>query len=146
MEEELGHERAPKPAKPLLGMKGKKGALLGLGETGAGGLIAGAYMDGHNAIAAEGILASHIPPREPGKRGEPKKGKTRALPDRLVARQDDICRFMTNFDAPFVNSASERDIRVLKAKQKILVVCGPKRAPKASRRSYHASTLQRSRT
>ena len=78
-------------------------------------------------------------------RGLLRKGKTQALLDRLLERQDGVCRFMTNFDVPFDNSAAERDIRVLKVKQKSQAVCTPKREPKISRRRLHASIQQRNR-
>jgi len=119
MHEQLGQEWAAKLIKLLLEMKDKKESLLEQGKTGVSDLVAEAFMEEYNAIVQEGINANPIPPRPPGKRGRIAKGKTRALLDRLHDRQDDICRFMTNFDAPFDNSAAERDIRVLKVKQKV---------------------------
>ena len=61
------------------------------------------------------------PPEVPKerKRGKIKKGKTRALIERLKKFKDDVCRFVHNFAVPFDNNQAERDVRNVKTKTKV---------------------------
>lgn len=46
-----------------------------------------------------------------GKRGRPKKGKVRALMERLQKCKGAVCLFIGDFAVPFDNNQAERDIR-----------------------------------
>lgn len=56
---------------------------------------------------------------EPKKRGKKKKGKERALIDRLIKLKDSVCLFIHNFPVPFDNNQAERDLRNVKTKAKV---------------------------
>ncbi len=68
------------------------------------------------------VIAKALNPRQgspPGKRGKPKQTKIRRLIDRMSDYQDAVLAFMEDFRVPFTNNQAERDLRMLKVKQKI---------------------------
>ena len=72
----------------------------------------------------EGILQmayaeNPMPESSPNKRGRRKKGKVRALIERLDIHRDEVCRFVHNLNVPFDNNQAERDIRMVKTKTKV---------------------------
>lgn len=54
-----------------------------------------------------------------GKRGRKKKGKARALIERLIKFKEAVCLFIRNFKVPFDNNQAERDVRNVKTKSKV---------------------------
>lgn len=77
------------------------------------------YSSRYDAIVQAGIESNPLPTQESGKRGRPKRGKTRSLLDRLQGKKDQILRFAWDWTVPFSNNEAERSIRFSKVKQKV---------------------------
>ena len=60
------------------------------------------------------------PPKRKGRRGRPKRGKTLSLLDRLKNRQDEILGYFLHPGLyPYDNNQAERDVRMMKVREKI---------------------------
>jgi len=72
----------------------------------------------YSALLQVGLKANP-PPERTGKRGRPKLGKAGSLLERLREHKGATLAFMEDFAIPFDNNQAERDIRMMKVREKI---------------------------
>ena len=79
------------------------------------------YRSRYDKIIANGYRANPllITGNKPGRRGRKKQPPARNLLDRLSRHADETLAFMYDFNVPFDNNLSERDLRMNKVRQKI---------------------------
>jgi transposase len=97
-------------------------ALVAIQNLVADAVAAGASTLDENALATQLQLyrcAAQIGITETAARGDTITKRHNALARRLIDRQDDYLRFTTNWRIPPDNNGSERDIRMIKLRQKI---------------------------
>ena len=70
-------------------------------------------------IITNEIKATCVPEPNVKPRGKPKKTKQLNFLNRCVNHKDSVLAFVHNFDVPFDNNLAERDIRMIKVKQKV---------------------------
>lgn len=70
-------------------------------------------------ILTEGYMDNPEPIRQPGQRGRTPRGKPLNLLNRMTERHTEIMAFLIGDGIPFDNNEAERDLRMMKVKQKI---------------------------
>lgn len=67
----------------------------------------------------EGVKVGLPPPIRTGKRGKPRKTKQQNFTERMLEHKGSVLAFAYDFRVPFDNNLAERDIRMMKLKDKI---------------------------
>jgi len=77
--------------------------------------ISGRYC----GIVLAGLAINPEPPPNPKRRGRPKRGKALSMLIRLEDRYEEIMGFFEHDGVPFDNNQAERDLRMMKTREKI---------------------------
>jgi len=121
----LWEEQKQKWAKPmidhLLTIKAAVEAARIAGQTALPDADLGRFLRRYKRIVNAGYAQNPIAKLPPGpkRRGRRKQSKARNLLDRFRDHPDGILAFMRDFAVPFDNNLSERDLRMMKLRQKI---------------------------
>lgn len=103
----------------LLKMKAAKERAIAQGKQSLSQATLSRYRSLYEELVQKGLKANPYKPPPKKQRGRKKKTKPRNLLERFRDYADDILRFFYDFIVPFDNNFSERDIRMMKVKQKI---------------------------
>ena len=106
-------------SKLLCKMKAAKDKAILKGKKAFSKATINRYRKEFDKIIQQGLDANPFEPPKIKKRGRVAKSKPRNLVERLQNYVDEYLLFFTDFNVPFDNNFSERDIRMMKVKQKI---------------------------
>lgn len=73
----------------------------------------------YDTLVSDALRSTPCQRSSPHKRGRTKQSKARNLAQRLRDQKQAVLAFMHDFQVPFTNNQAERDIRMMKVKQKI---------------------------
>jgi transposase len=102
----------------LRALKRAKESAQAAGQTALDPDLLQRYRMAYRKIVARGLIKNPAPERT-GKRGHPANGKARSLLLRFEKHEEAVLRFAIDFAVPFDNNLAERDLRMVKLRQKI---------------------------
>lgn len=105
----------------LMEIKGQVDAAKDSGEQALESGLVDSYHQRYQTILTEALKTypSQGDIRDKPKRGKKKQSKDKNLLDRLIKYEMETLRFMEDFQVPFDNNLAERDLRMIKVKQKV---------------------------
>jgi transposase len=105
----------------LVEIKGQVEEAKDSGKQALESSLVGSYHQRYQNILTEALKTypSEGDIRDKPKRGKKKESKDKNLLNRLIKYETETLRFMKDFQVPFDNNLAERDIRMVKVKQKI---------------------------
>lgn len=120
MHEQLQRAWAGQMRQLLLAIKGEVDTATAQGQTGFSPAQLQQHEQRYEAILAAGAEEEQkdAPPAT-GQRGPKKQRKSKNLLDRLDHYRAETLAFMKDFAVPFDNNLAERDLRMMKVKQKV---------------------------
>lgn len=114
-----GQEWAPGFMDLLMEMKKVRDKAVDAGKEALSGYYLRKFDKRYDELINKGREENPIPDPPEKKRGRRKKGKVLALVERLALYKASVCLFTKNFFVPFDNNQAERDLRMIKVKNKV---------------------------
>ena len=118
--EEEGRQWAKWMKELLIKIKKAVDRKKNAGKSLLGSYVRKKFRDEYCAITKSAVKTyKSIVKMKIGQRGRLRQEKSKNLLDRLILYEDAVLMFMDDFSVPFDNNLAERDIRMMKVKQKI---------------------------
>lgn len=117
IEEDIGQPWAGEMSSLLIAAKEVVAEEAAVGKTPGEEVISAVRKD-YRRILAGGKKLNPQPEKEPGRRGRPAKGKALNLLERFERYEEEVLAYLIH-GVPFDNNEAERDLRMMKTRQKI---------------------------